>query len=975
MGSAYHSRFCILGIFNKTRKFLLADQFFLCNGLFAHWERVLHMTDFLAEFETHLNAQGYVPVRPLRVGTSTWLPLIFEGEKRSQASGGCKIIENDDGSLFANFGSRKDALGFRHWHSGGGQELNIADRARLKTARADLRRCQLAAEKARHEKIGRLLTKVFRGLPPAPADHPYLADKGVGAHCARLRAKGNELIIPRYDIKTGNLMSVQRIIQKKRGVRSVKLYFAGALARGLYCPLADKNDDKSIVVICEGFATGAAIRVATGLPVMAAFDTEGVKNVAPLAAKKYPKSRLFIAADNDQWTRAAGAAAKVVDKAIASGNAVWSEWRESGLLYNAGMEAAKKAALKCGGAVILAPPFAAGDALKGTDWNDYLLRYGADAVKRAFNEIKEIPPSADEAAGAGISANPSADVQTPARSGTDDSPVEIGEKYEEMDAGFAEPERLAATGDLGMPFRVLGYNEGTYYYYPFGMKQIVALTAAGHSMQNLLQLAPLEKWEAPWRDGGGKLGANHATIALSAFAAMSELAVTRGVFAEENSVRGAGAWIDEGRVVLHCGDTLFVDGAYMDFSALSTKFTYTAAKRHAHPSREPLDNYHADMLRKICESATWENKLSGSLLAGWLVIAPICAALEYRPHIYLTGESDSGKSTILDKIIKPVVGNMALCVDGDTSEPSIRQSMGRNGQALIFDEGEGSANMPAVIRLARLASTGAIIKKFGQKPFNARFAACFSAVNPPVSDIADESRISFMVLKKNRKPTAIQDFDDILALIDEFITDDIAERLLARTLANMQALIANIRIFQREARAATTQARASRQIGTLLAGLYLLGRTGVVTDKEAREYVLKHDWSDHTTISDIGDPARLVQHIAGSIVRNYKTGGDVTIGELIYQNETLPDSATDKILRQYGIAIKGRQVLIASRSQNLARLLKGTDWNERWSRTLSDVAGAEKIGSAYFSRGVRTSAVALPIELFLDEEPRAGSLV
>ena len=53
--------------------------------------------------------------------------------------------------------------------------------------------------------------------------------------------------------------------------------------------------------------------------------------------------------------------------------------------------------------------------------------------------------------------------------------------------------------------------------------------------------------------------------------------------------------------------------------------------------------------------------------------------------------------------------------------------------------------------------------------------------------VADESRISFLVIKKNRKPTAIKDYNDLVDLIEKVITPE-----FARSEQKQQADDANI---------------------------------------------------------------------------------------------------------------------------------------------------------------------------------------
>ena len=41
---------------------------------------------------------------------------------------------------------------------------------------------------------------------------------------------------------------------------------------------------------------------------------------------------------------------------------------------------------------------------------------------------------------------------------------------------------------------------------------------------------------------------------------------------------------------------------------------------------------------QIYESLRWESPVYGKLCAGWVFLAPICGALDWRPHIWVTGE-------------------------------------------------------------------------------------------------------------------------------------------------------------------------------------------------------------------------------------------------------------------------------------------------------------------------------------------------
>lgn len=907
------------------------------------------MVNAITEFSDALAVAGYsLPAGKTIEADDGWHRLIYMGEKVS--SGRYRLGFAGDGFAIGGFGSDKDPAGFRSWHSKreGTQEISREQRQAMRKAAEDMKAQREIELVRRQARIGRLLRKALAGMPKA-SEHPYLEKKRIGGHGVKLRSKRGELVIPMY-ATTGELMNLQRIT--KTGWKG---FFKGARVNGCCYPIGKFVDvPGSTVLICEGFATGASLHEVTGLPVRVAFNTSNLKFLASALKEKYPQARIIFCADNDAWVFAPTHRPKDLNPSdIPADDPRWKQWAEGGLLWNPGIEKAQAAAVGIGGAVVIWPEFSNTEG-KPTDFNDMRVLEGDEAVKvRIAQAMQEYSPP--------VPVDDSAPMELPAS----DIPA------------MEETRPVFKKRSIDMAFKILGYNESQFYYYPFGLKQIVALSASGHTIQNLLQLDALESWEKPYRDNEGKLAARHQSIALYAANWMMQEAKKKGVFIEESSVRGCGAWIDDGRVILHCGDKIYCDSQLVGFDELQSNYVYVASRRMIRPAQQALTNYEAFRLRKICEAVTWENTLSGTLLAGWLVIAPICAALTYRPHIYITGEAESGKSTVMERIIKAVLGKIALCVDGGTTEASIRDKMAYDGRPLVYDEAEPSPAMADVIGLARKASTGAVVGKFGQRAFKARFCACFSAINPPVNKTADESRISFMHLKKNRRETAMQEYDDLLTMIEETITEDYPERMIARTLENLDTLIANISMFKRAMRKTIGGARASEQIGTMLAGAYLLSAVGRVTEEEAISIARRFDWHDHTIIDQEGDPTRLVQHITSSLLKN-RLGVETAVGELITQvsGQILSDAqAADKILRQYGILVKDQQVFIASRSQNLAKLLKNTEWQDKWSRTLSDVAGAEKARCVYFSPGIKTSAIGLPIELFTEAETEQKNLV
>jgi len=211
-----------------------------------------------------------------------------------------------------------------------------------------------------------------------------------------------------------------------------------------------------------------------------------------------------------------------------------------------------------------------------------------------------------------------------------------------------DPEPLP---DANEHFACLGFDNDAYYYQPHSTGQVMRLTRSGHtSGANLCALAPLAYWESIYPS---RSGVNWTAAASSLFERQSQA----GVYSP-NRIRGRGAWWDQSSSVLHLGDRLVVSGTSRPVSAgiPGSPYLYQRLTRLTGPgSAEPLDEQSAMVLWEIAERFRWEVPASGLLLAGWVTLAPICGALPWRPHIWLTAGAGSGKSAILERYVAPLL--------------------------------------------------------------------------------------------------------------------------------------------------------------------------------------------------------------------------------------------------------------------------------------------------------------------------------
>ncbi|MBK5274570.1 MAG: toprim domain-containing protein [Desulfuromonadales bacterium] len=135
---------------------------------------------------------------------------------------------------------------------------------------------------------------VLQKAKDASSDHPYLKKKGIQTH--GIKILNGSLIIPVRDI-SGNILGIQFI--RPNGIKRFK---TGTEKHGHFFEIG-KSHDSTMILVCEGFATGASLREATGHTVAIAFDANNLKPVAQKLREKYPEMRIVVCSDNDAWRR------------------------------------------------------------------------------------------------------------------------------------------------------------------------------------------------------------------------------------------------------------------------------------------------------------------------------------------------------------------------------------------------------------------------------------------------------------------------------------------------------------------------------------------------------------------------------------------------------------------------------------------------------------------------------------------------
>lgn len=869
--------------------------------------------------------------------------VVWDGEPHRFPGPG-KKKSNDDGwyvafpdQYGAFFGDHSRNI-HEHWQRFNGRRPDDLDPAEWKRMKEEAKAAAEEREKERleeQERVGRECRQRWTDAKPANPKHRYLVKKGVTTP-EGLRQDGDLLLVPMKATEDNRFMSLQTIAPD-----GAKLFTPGGKAKGTRTTIgtsAFKLDNK--LYICEGWATGWSINHVTGSAVVVAFNAQNLGPVAAYHRERYPDAEIIVCADNDRWT---------------------STYRKGEEVPNPGVVFAREAA-RAARAELVVPEFTQSSSIcldpecpkdcgleHPTDFNDLLLLEGPEVVKAAL----EPPPPPEEPP-----------TTEPPPDDTDDG---------------------VQTWLESAPFRCLGYDRGSYYYLPRESGQINVLTASGHDRKTLLPLAPLSWWNLHFPASNGVSW----TVAADALIRASHRA---GVFRPDR-LRGRGCWPDDKGIILHLGDQLLPPGGktYVDPETFkcSQNLIYERLPPLPGPSKDrALTLEESNDLLDCFRALLWQEEAAAYMLAGWCVLAPICGALTWRPHVFLTGGAGAGKTTILQKLVVPLLGghNMVCDVEGVTTEAGIRQRLRADALPVVFDEAErgdsrATRRLQSVISLARSASSTGFETLKGTThgsalSFQIRSMFLLSAIGGAVREEADKTRITMLQLKSRGEvpPDERQEHWQRLAPRLEAIKDRTGRELIARTLGWLRSprLDQTLQTFRAAATTALGDARAGDQYGTLYAGAWTLMADSEPDPIEARELLGDSDLGFYVA-EQMPEGMRALQTILQHRERIDTKNGPMTvaIGELLdacreWQSRVSKPDA-EPVLKQLGLRVDMRDgdwvLLVANNSKWISKVLDDTPYADNVATALRTMAGVEAGGQVRFHPGLASRTTMVPLSL------------
>lgn len=485
----------------------------------------------------------------------------------------------------------------------------------------------------------------------------------------------------------------------------------------------------------------------------------------------------------------------------------------------------------------------------------------------------------------------------------------------------------------------------------------------------------------------------------------------KGVFDSDNKIRGVGAWSDDdGRLIWHLGDTVLVVDAdgHAVFKPIGEigNHVYPQGVPQVRPdSRTGNPGASVQKLYDLVRQWAWKRgDLDARLQLGWIGCALIGGALRWRPSLWATGGNGTGKSTLHDLVLNPVLGGTpSLVQTADATGPGLYQALRNRSTPVVFDELEpdpdSRARIEATIKLAKLSASGARIVRGSpdgaHREFVARAAFLFSSILvPPLQpELAMRICVLDLLALGDRKEPVISARDMV----------DIGQDLRRRLVERWKFWPARLALWRQKLRDKGFNARVADTWGTLLAMAdHLLSAEG---DAEGTPDDTFAEWIDllkpHLDMlieASGSDHARLLQTLLTTTVDPYAKGKRHPLSTLLAascnrrrQSEEQDDNLTVEVASQ-GLEALGMKVgsfkrprpddapadyqdvfidalAIASNHTELNKLLRETKWGRGvYSQTLLRIPGAWSAQQRIARH--RMQCAMIPLDLVL---PREGS--
>lgn len=494
------------------------------------------------------------------------------------------------------------------------------------------------------------------------------------------------------------------------------------------------------------------------------------------------------------------------------------------------------------------------------------------------------------------------------------------------------------------PFKILGFTDKFHWFLPDSAPVPLSFSRGSISTGAMLELARFSWW-------GINFPAKTSFDREPALDWLIQESHTKGYY-DSDIIRGAGVWRDNGRIVVNEGKRIIThDGQKYDFKNFDSKYIYIlSGKSFGDLTGDISTSEEGYDLINLFFAQKFMTQLEAVCIMGFALIAPFSSFLKWRPHIWLTGRKEIGKSYLLDDIITPLVGPIAHIGSGKDTEAGIRRSVRQDGCPVILDETEPKSQearkkLDGQLELARNASSdgaGEITiaaANGGVDKFKMRQSFLFTSIVPHMEGAAIASR--FIICRLNGNIDFNTKKIATLKILDKGIMED-PGRFRRRIFKLLPVIEKNIPLIKDIIFRALGSQRMADNLAPLFAAVYNCVKDGLITeDQKFQDFIMQ--WINEYEENSESDEDMVIRELLDSNIR--LEGGNKSLGELIYLGAKFKgEESYHKELGRYGIKYieKKQELAIQYEHKMLRDLLKESPYVSRYGEILKRHKYAEK---------------------------------
>lgn len=468
------------------------------------------------------------------------------------------------------------------------------------------------------------------------------------------------------------------------------------------------------------------------------------------------------------------------------------------------------------------------------------------------------------------------------------------------------------------PFEFLGYSQDSYYFLVRQTNGVLEYRAGELTSNRLLFLAPEAWWIQRFPIAKGKRLVLDLAKAIDWINREQQ---SVGSYQQKRSI-GAGVYNTADGILINIGSKAWLNGA-----EVVKRIDENRIINSDHVISNPFNDQPEFDYQQIVRALDNVNSDHADFLMGWLCLAPICGALDWRPHVWLTGQAGSGKSYFMEQILSPLLGDWVYKVGGTAStEAGVRRTLKNSVLPLVMEEAEtaegdtGLKNMARILNLSTSSSTksSAVTVQANNRQtedFRPQSMFMFISTEPAKMSQAQMSRITSVILH----PIADMSLP-VPVFNGNFVSRQIKE--LPRI---MQVVTESIRVL----REFTEDARFSDQYGSLLGAAEFIRSNGMVSIEELKKQIISRYESTITERKIEQDDLSAGKRIIIEILSHHIKEGmsNYLVADLINNNRE-----TERIiLESRGMKLKGNSLYLFpnhSYMKSLGEKIHGSSWFE-----------------------------------------------